>query len=158
MQHDITIDLADEAATLNIGGRFAIALAPGLTIYLHGDLGAGKTTLVRGLLNRLGYQGRVKSPTYTLVEPYSASALNSIFNINHFDLYRFIDPEEWDAAGFRDYFGATSVCLVEWPEKAGDLLPEADIDLRLEPEASGRRLTITSNTTNGESFVKRFFE
>lgn len=147
MAHDITLTLANEAATLAAGGRLAEALKlkPGMTIYLHGDLGSGKTTLVRGLLHHLGHMGKVKSPTYTLVEPYVISGLN----LYHFDLYRFVDPEEWEAAGFRDYFNPRSICLIEWPEKAGDLLPTADMDIHLELLDRGRKITITANTDNG---------
>lgn len=148
--HDITFELADEAATLDLGGRLAKKLQPGLTIYLHGDLGAGKTTLVRGMLLALGHEGKVKSPTYTLVEPYVVSGLN----LYHFDLYRFIDPEEWDAAGFRDYFNPHSICLVEWPEKAGSMIPSADIDITLMPAAYGRRGQISANTAAGKQFLE----
>lgn len=127
MGDDIRISLVDEAATLALGACLGHALQPGLYIALHGDLGAGKTTLVRGLLRGLGHAGRVKSPTYNLVEPYALAG----FDLYHFDLYRFSDPEEWDAAGFRDYFNPASVCLVEWPEKAAGLLPVADLSLWL---------------------------
>ena len=147
MTNDITLNLADEAATLALGGILARRLKPGLAIYLHGNLGAGKTTLVRGLLNHLGHIGKVKSPTYTLVEPYVISGLN----LYHFDLYRFIDQEEWDSAGFRDYFNAQSVCLIEWPEKAGDLLPDADIDIHLSTKNEGREATLTANSTAGKA-------
>jgi tRNA threonylcarbamoyladenosine biosynthesis protein TsaE len=147
MAHDITLKLADEAATLALGGVLARHLQPGLAIYLHGNLGAGKTTLVRGLLSHLGHVGKVKSPTYTLVEPYVISGLN----LYHFDLYRFIDEEEWDSAGFRDYFNAQSVCLIEWPEKAGDLLPDADIDIHLSPKNEGREATLTANSNAGKA-------
>ncbi len=143
MTEDFTLYLADEAATLAAGADMAGKLKSGLTIYLHGDLGAGKTTFVRGLLRGLGYAGKVKSPTYTLVEPYMISRLN----LYHFDLYRFIDPEEWDAAGFRDYFNPQSICLVEWPEKAGDLIPQADIDVSLLPQDNGRMLRIRANSS-----------
>jgi tRNA threonylcarbamoyladenosine biosynthesis protein TsaE len=115
-------------------------------------LGAGKTTLVRGLLRHLGYTGKVKSPTYTLVEPYAISGLN----LYHFDLYRFTDAEEWDAAGFRDYFNAQSVCLVEWPEQAGDLLPVADIDIRLLPHKQGRLMLLSSNTEAGKQCLEQY--
>lgn len=142
---DFTLRLPDEAATLAWGSRLAKIVRPGLVIYLHGDLGAGKTTLVRGLLHGLGHVGKVKSPTYTLVEPYVISGLN----LYHFDLYRFVDPEEWEASGFRDYFNAQSVCFVEWPEKASGLLPEADIDIRLEPQDQGRKGVMTANTDAG---------
>jgi len=147
MSHDITLALADEAATLNLGARIAGALKSGLTIYLHGDLGAGKTTLVRGMLHALGHTGKVKSPTYTLVEPYLVSGQQ----IYHFDLYRFIDPEEWDAAGFRDYFNPQSVCVVEWPEKAGDLLPQPDIDIRLTQKDAGREVQLVANSKTGSA-------
>jgi tRNA threonylcarbamoyladenosine biosynthesis protein TsaE len=156
MAHDITINLPEETATLALGARLGRALEAGMTVYLHGDLGAGKTTLVRGLLHELGHAGKVKSPTYTLVEPYVIPDLSSISSIYHFDLYRFIDPEEWDAAGFRDYFNPQSVCLVEWPEKAGDLLPDADIDIHLLQEGQGRQALVSSNTNAGKQCLERF--
>jgi tRNA threonylcarbamoyladenosine biosynthesis protein TsaE len=146
MVKDFTLYLANEAATLAVGAQLANSLIPGLTIYLHGDLGAGKTTFVRGLLHGLGHSGKVKSPTYTLVEPYVVSR----FNIYHFDLYRFIDPEEWEAAGFRDYFNPQTICLVEWPEKAGDLIPQADMDVILTVKDGGRILTIKANSQQAE--------
>ncbi|HZV99292.1 MAG TPA: tRNA (adenosine(37)-N6)-threonylcarbamoyltransferase complex ATPase subunit type 1 TsaE [Methylophilaceae bacterium] len=152
MAQDFTLELADEAATLAAGAALASELQPGLAIYLHGDLGAGKTTLVRGLLHKLGHRGKVKSPTYTLVEPYVVSGLH----LYHFDLYRFIDPEEWDAAGFRDYFNPQSICLVEWPEKAGDLLPNADLDIRLQPHEQGRKLMLSANTEAGKQCLKAY--
>ena len=124
----LQLQLADEAATIELGGRLAATLAPGLKIYLHGDLGAGKTTLSRAMLQALGHTGRVKSPTYTLVEVYGLSRLN----LYHFDFYRFRDAQEWREAGFSDYFGGDAVCLVEWPEKAGDDLPPPDIDIFIE--------------------------
>ncbi|BCM25166.1 tRNA (adenosine(37)-N6)-threonylcarbamoyltransferase complex ATPase subunit type 1 TsaE [Methyloradius palustris] len=156
MTHDITIKLADEAATLKCGAEIAKVLVPGLSIYLHGDLGAGKTTLVRGLLHQLGHAGKVKSPTYTLVEPYQVQLSGGSLNVYHFDLYRFIDPEEWDAAGFRDYFNPSSLCLVEWPEKAGELLPAADIELLLQVYEAGRKLTLRSNSAIGAALLTRF--
>lgn len=156
MAHDITLELPDEAATLALGARLAQVLRAGLTIYFHGDLGAGKTTFVRGLLHQLGHVGKVKSPTYTLVEPYVIPGLNAIPNIYHFDLYRFIDPEEWDAAGFRDYFNARSLSLVEWPEKAGNLLPDADIDIRLLHKDQGRQVIMSSNTHAGKQCLEQF--
>lgn len=152
MTQDFTLYLADEAATMAAGAKLATSVSAGLTIYLHGDLGAGKTTFVRGLLHGLGHQGKVKSPTYTLVEPYVISRLN----IYHFDLYRFIDPEEWDAAGFRDYFNPQSLCLVEWPEKAGDLIPQADIDVTLTIEKDGRMLNIKANSENAVRSLQAF--
>ena len=122
------INLPDAAATRALGAELARGLAPGLQLHLHGELGAGKTTLVQGLLAALGHSGRVKSPTYTLVEVYELSRLN----LYHFDFYRFRDAQEWREAGFSDYFGGDAVCLVEWPEKAGDDLPPPDIDIFIE--------------------------
>ncbi len=152
MWQDITLELENEAATLAAGGHLADFITAGLTIYLHGDLGAGKTTFVRGLLHRLGHIGKVKSPTFTLVEPYVISGLQ----LYHFDLYRFIYYEEWDAAGFRDYFNPQSVCLVEWPENAGNLLPKADIDVRLLHHGQGRQLIPSSNTDTGKQCLEKF--
>jgi len=152
MQNDITLDLADEAATLALGERLSKVVAAGMAIYLHGNLGAGKTTLVRGLLHAMGHVGKVKSPTYTLVEPYTLGQLT----VYHFDLYRFADPEEWDEAGFRDYFNPLSLCLVEWPEQAGDLLPPPDIDIRISPQADGRKASLIANTTAGMQCLERF--
>lgn len=150
MDH-ITLELADEAATLALGARLAQGLRGGLSVWLRGDLGAGKTTLVRGLLRGAGHAGRVKSPTYTLVESYVISGLY----LYHFDLYRFADPEEWDAAGFRDYFNALSVCLVEWPEKAGGLLPAPDLEITLEPHGPGRRAVLSATTAQGRACLER---
>lgn len=150
-EQDFTRDLPDEAATLALGASLGRVLERGLIIYLHGELGAGKTTLVRGLLQGLGHAGKVKSPTYTLVEPYVVSGLE----LYHFDLYRFIDPEEWDASGFRDYFNTHTVCLVEWPEQAHGYLPAADIDIRLQPHGQGRRAVMTSATTAGKHCLER---
>ncbi|MCW5625208.1 MAG: tRNA (adenosine(37)-N6)-threonylcarbamoyltransferase complex ATPase subunit type 1 TsaE, partial [Burkholderiales bacterium] len=109
------ITLPDETATLALGARLAERLEPGTIVLLEGDLGAGKTTLVRGLLRRLGYAGRVKSPTYGLVELYDLSRLS----LYHFDFYRLENPKAWREAGFAEYFDDHHVCLVEWPEKAG---------------------------------------
>jgi len=154
MGQDITLELENEAATLAAGACLADCIVAGLTIYLHGDLGAGKTTFVRGLLHRLGHVGKVKSPTYTLIEPYVVSGLQ----LYHFDLYRFIDPEEWDAAGFRDHFNPQSVCLVEWPERAEGLLPDADIDIHLSPYHQGRQATLSSNTDAGKQCLEHFLK
>lgn len=150
MDSYFTHDLADEAATLAFGAKLAQAIHPGLTIFLHGDLGAGKTTLVRGLLHGLGYVGKVKSPTYTLVEPYEMlDARATPLNVYHFDLYRFNYEEEWEAAGFRDFFNADSVCLIEWPEKAAQLLPTADLEIYLGIQQNGRKLKVVANTKSG---------
>ncbi len=133
-----------------MGARLARCLKPNLTIYMQGNLGAGKTTFVRGLIHALGYTGKVKSPTYTLLEPYVLPQ----FSLNHFDLYRFMDEEEWDAAGFREYFNASSVCIVEWPEKAGHLLPAADIVITLVAIEASRSIQLAAYTNAGKACLE----
>lgn len=156
MDNHSTLDLADEAATLAFGNALANAIAPGMTVFLHGDLGAGKTTLVRGLLHGLGYSGRVKSPTYTLVEPYEHLEKSDFsLDLYHFDLYRFNDEEEWEAAGFRDFFNERSVCLIEWPEKASQLLPVADVEVYFTILPDGRSLRLQANTAAGMVCLKQ---
>ncbi len=119
-------------------------------IELHGDLGAGKTTLVRHLLRALGVQGRIKSPTYAVVEPYEVGPLA----IWHFDFYRFSDPREWEDAGFRDLFASPGLKLAEWPEKAGALLPRADLVLRIEVRPDETRdVTLTAQTPAGRELL-----
>ncbi len=146
----ITVALADEAATASLAAKLAHALLPGMVVFLRGDLGAGKTTLVRALLHALRHTGKVKSPTYTLVEQYEASGLN----LRHFDLYRFQDPDEWEAAGFRDEFNGSNVCLIEWPEKAHGLLPQEDIDIMLEILPHGRRAVLAAHTATGKKCLE----
>jgi tRNA threonylcarbamoyladenosine biosynthesis protein TsaE len=130
--------LHDEAGTMALGAALARALEPGLSIYLHGDLGAGKTTLTRALLHAAGYAGHVKSPTYTLAEPYQLTIAGRALQLIHFDLYRMASPEEFLEAGFREEFNAANVCIVEWPEKAETVLPPPDIALFLELPDGGR--------------------
>lgn len=156
MAHDITLKLTDELATLKLGADFSRVLCPGLNVYLHGDLGAGKTTLVRGVLQGLGFGGKVKSPTYTLVEPYQVLLDKASTNLYHFDLYRFMDEEEWDAAGFRDYFNPNAICLIEWPDKAGTLIPQADIDIYLDLMGEGRVAHLIANTSVGKECLERY--
>ena len=158
MTHDITLKLADEQATLKLGADFARSINAGMNVYLHGDLGAGKTTFVRGVLHGLGFVGKVKSPTYTLVEPYQIFISQAKVNLYHFDLYRFIDEEEWDAAGFMDYFNTNAVCLIEWSDKAGSLIPQADIDVYLELVGEGRSVCLIANTMAGKKCLEQFLE
>ena len=125
MRASLTLGLPDEAATIALGCKLAPLLHPGMIVWLDGDLGAGKTTLVRAMLRRLGHTGPVKSPTYTLVEVYVVSNIYWY----HFDFYRFNDPEEFADAGLGEYFRDDAVCLVEWPEKAAGHVPQADLVL-----------------------------
>ena len=120
----------------------------GLVLHLRGELGSGKTTLVRGLLRALGYPGRVKSPTYALVDPYSVLSLN----LYHFDFYRFKDRSEWLNSGFREYFNPESLCVVEWPERAGDLLAPPDLEIHLRYEAEGRGAALAAHSAPGSAW------
>lgn len=147
----MSLNLPDEAATLALGARLAQALAPGLVIWLEGDLGSGKTTLVRGVLRGLGWAGNVKSPTYTLVELYAISSLN----LHHFDFYRFSQPEEYLDAGLDEYFKDGAVCLVEWPDKAGDYLAPADLRIALSIADGGRRAECIPVSEAGRACLSR---
>lgn len=120
--------LDSEQATADAAARLAPAITPGMVIHLSGDLGAGKTTFCRALIRSLGYNGRVKSPTFTLVEPYNLSR----FVLYHFDFYRFSSGEELRDAGFEEQLDDSCVALVEWPERAGDFLPTPDLRLRID--------------------------
>ncbi len=142
----LNTDLPDEAATLRLGAVLAAALEPGLVVYLRGALGAGKTTLTRGVLRALGWDGPVRSPTYALVEVYAVSRLD----LHHFDFYRFHDPNEWIDAGFRESFSGPTVSLIEWPERAAGSLPPADLDIALEFHTTGRSAALTSKSPKGE--------
>ncbi len=143
------VHLADEAATLAFGARLARELKPGMCFYLEGDLGAGKTTLVRGLLRALGYAGRVKSPTYTLAETYDLPG----FELYHFDLYRMHDPREWLDAGFRD-IGERAVSLIEWPDKAAGWLPSPDVIVRLKIAGEGREALCEAVSPKGARYLE----
>lgn len=145
-----TRHLADEAATLAFGAQLAQALSPGMTFYLEGDLGAGKTTLVRGLLRALGYNGRVKSPTYTLAETYNLSR----FELYHYDLYRIHDPREWLDAGFRDAGDDGAVSLIEWPEKAAGWLPSPDVVIRLRIDEDSRDAECEARSPRGAHYLE----
>ena len=138
--------LADEEETLGLGAALAPCLVPGLTIFLRGELGAGKTTLVRGMLRALGHEGPVRSPTYTLVEVYDLSRLH----FHHFDFYRFHDPREWIDAGFRESFDGRNITVIEWPEKAGPWLPPADVDITFDFTETGREVILESSSLVGQ--------
>ncbi|WP_460859725.1 tRNA (adenosine(37)-N6)-threonylcarbamoyltransferase complex ATPase subunit type 1 TsaE [Rheinheimera gaetbuli] len=144
------IILSDEQATLTLAGKVGRLVAGGQTVFLRGELGAGKTTFSRGLLGALGHQGKVKSPTYTLVEPYELAGLT----VYHFDLYRLRDAEELEFMGIRDYFRADSLCLIEWPEQGMGYLPVADLDIHLIFEQQHRLVSISANTAAGAAIIK----
>lgn len=144
------ITLADEAATLAFGAQLAAhSPAQQATIHLEGELGAGKTTFARGFLHALGHHGKVKSPTYTLVERYDT--VNR--TIYHFDLYRLTDPEELDYLGMDDYFSNNSLCLIEWPQQAGNALPQPDLLLTLQYQQHHRVAIITAITELGQTWL-----
>ncbi len=146
--------LPDEAATLRLGAEIAATLSSGTIIYLHGNLGAGKTTLSRGILRGLGHTGKVKSPTYTLVEVYAVFKIH----LYHFDLYRFNHALEWEESGFDEYCNGDSICLIEWPEKAAGVLPAADLQLHLTPDNEGRIALVEALSARGNSCLKRINE
>ena len=145
----MNLKLPGEEATLQLGARLAGGATAGRVLHLRGDLGSGKTTLVRGLLRALGWSGRVKSPTYTLVEVYAVSRLN----LYHFDFYRFEDRAEWLNSGFRDYFNPDSVCIVEWPERAGDLIKAPDLDIQLAFDGPGRSALLSARSDAGRAWL-----
>ena len=141
--------MPDAAATAQLGAALAAGVAPGRVLHLSGDLGTGKTTLVRGLLRALGVAGPVKSPTYTWVEPYALSRLD----LYHFDFYRFADRTEWLSSGLREYFRPDAFCIVEWPEKVGSLLPPPDLEVRLGYDGEARRASVQAHSPAGDSWL-----
>lgn len=147
--------LHDEAGTAALGAALARAIAPGLTIYLHGDLGAGKTALTRALLHAAGHAGPVKSPTYTLAEPYSVMIDGRVVDLVHFDLYRMSSPEEFLDAGFREHFNQNSICIIEWPEKAASVLPAPDINVFLNVSGEGRDVELQALSHQGFQCLDR---
>ena len=136
---------------LSLGARLAAASEAGLVVFLRGQLGMGKTTLTRGFIQAMGHAGAVKSPTYTLVEPYTLGEQQ----VYHFDLYRLGDPEELEFMGIRDYFDEESICLVEWPERGAGFLPPADLMINIAPECGGRSLVLKATTVRGRAMVAR---
>lgn len=144
-------NLDDENQTLVFGAKLAKALPQKALVFLDGPLGAGKTTLVRGLLRELGHQGSTKSPTYTLVEPYELTDRR----IYHFDLYRVNDPEELEYMGIRDYLEEQAVCLIEWPDKGKFVLPEPDLIIRLTYHGESRKVLVESQKPFWQSWMSR---
>lgn len=148
--------IPDESTMLRFGKKLAenilqVQANRAVILYFNGDLGAGKTTLTRGMVQGLGHQGKVKSPTYTLVEEYNVAGKM----IYHFDLYRLADPEELEFMGIRDYFAKGCICLIEWPEKGEGLLPPADLSVNIDYYDDARNITLIAQTTLGEQILRR---
>ena len=146
------VTVKDEAAMLALGQGLATAIEKGgCVLYLHGELGAGKTTLTRGLLQGLGVTGNVKSPTYTLVEPYTIGGRT----IYHFDLYRLADPEELEFMGIRDYDADESIIIIEWPEQGEGFMPPPDVDIHIEYDNSQRKLAFSTSSEHGNKLIRQ---
>ena len=143
--------LHDPSATDALGHCLARCLVPGLSLYLHGDLGAGKTALTRALLHAAGVSGHIKSPTYTLAEPYEITLAGQIITVMHFDLYRMSSPDEFLEAGFREVFNHSTICIVEWPEHGGDVLPTPDLAVFLSVDGAGRKVEINALSDKGST-------
>ncbi|WP_077338913.1 tRNA (adenosine(37)-N6)-threonylcarbamoyltransferase complex ATPase subunit type 1 TsaE [Pseudocolwellia agarivorans] len=152
---ELTYDLVNSKATIAMGSLLAKIikddLKQGLIVYLHGDLGAGKTTLTRGFVQGMGHKGNVKSPTYTLVEPYELG----LWNIYHFDLYRLADPEELEYMGIRDYFGKNNCSFIEWPDKGEGFLPEADLIINIEYKNAERTIRFDAKTALSQLLLEK---
>ena len=148
---DWRLDLADSDATEAAGAAISRGLVADLVIWLEGDLGAGKTTLTRGILRGLGHQGSVKSPTYTLLEPYVVSRIT----LYHFDFYRFNHPDEFLEAGLEEYFHGDGVCIVEWADKALPHVAAPDLLIQLELQGEGRALRCFARTNKGQQCLNQ---
>lgn len=145
----LTFSLKDTDATIALGKQLAIAvqqLEQGITVYLNGDLGAGKTTLTRGFVQGMGHNDNVKSPTYTLVEPYNLAP----WQVYHFDLYRLADPEELEFMGIRDYFNQQCCAFIEWPEKGKGIIADADLTINLSYDDDRRCVELLSENEQGK--------
>ena len=151
MSRSFKSHLSDDIATVTMGNRIAAIIEQGAVIYLHGDLGAGKTTFTRVIVQGFGHTGKVKSPTYTLVEPYELERAN----VYHFDLYRLGDPEELEYMGIRDYFSAQAICVVEWPEKGGEFIPVPDLNITLSYVGDERNIVINSASERGSVIIEK---
>lgn len=145
---EVTLYMANEEAMVALGNRIAQVTEGHGIIFLDGDLGAGKTTLSRGIIRGLGHVGAVKSPTFTLVEPYEIGDIRAF----HFDLYRLVDPEELEFLGIRDYLEDDALCLIEWPQKGAGFLPKPDLTITISPYDSGRSLNLSPQGLRGESW------
>jgi tRNA threonylcarbamoyladenosine biosynthesis protein TsaE len=145
---EVTLYLADEDAMVALGTRIAQVTQGHGIVFLDGDLGAGKTTLSRGIIRGLGHVGSVKSPTFTLVEPYEIGETRAF----HFDLYRLVDPEELEYLGIRDYLEDDALCLIEWPQKGAGFLPKPDLTITISPHDSGRSLSLLPQSPRGETW------
>ncbi len=145
------IFIENDAAMRAFGARVADICPPRCVIYLLGELGAGKSTFARGFLHALGHQGAVRSPTYTLVEPYELAKLQ----VYHMDLYRLADPEELEFLGLRDWLAQDAILLVEWPQKGEGMLPRADLVIAINYAGTGREIKVQENIKTGQRFIDK---
>ncbi|THA07813.1 tRNA (adenosine(37)-N6)-threonylcarbamoyltransferase complex ATPase subunit type 1 TsaE [Rodentibacter pneumotropicus] len=154
--NELTQYIPDESTMLRFGKKLADTILNchakrAVILYLNGDLGAGKTTLTRGMVQGLGFQGKVKSPTYTLVEEYDIAGKM----VYHFDLYRLSDPEELEFMGIRDYFAKDAICLIEWAEKGEGILPSADLVVNIDYYDDARNMTLVAQNALGEQILQQ---